>query len=207
MLDNGIKVATEKTNSPATTVGVWVEAGSRHEPKELNGITNFVEQLLFKGSKNRSKQQLEKDVYGLGAVLNSFNNRENCGFFATVAPADASKAVELLADLIQNPALSTENIEEGRKNILKELEGCESNYEQVVMDYLHSVAYQETSLAFSKYGPSENIKGFTKDHIERGLDLMFKGPRMVIAASGNVDHEQMYVYYTLCNQQQQQQLT
>lgn len=192
VLDNGIRVATEKTSSPATTFGVWVEGGSRHESKDLNGITNFVEQLIFSGSKNRTRKQLERDVYGLGAILNSFNSRESSGFFATVAPADVSKAIEMLSDLIQNPALSTEDIEEGRQNVLKELEGCETNYEQVVMDYLHSVAYQNTSLAFSKYGPSENIKRFTKDDIEVGLDLFFKGPRVVIAASGNVDHDQMY---------------
>lgn len=104
-----------------------------------------------------------------------------------------SKAAEILADLIQNPALTTENIEETRKNVLQELEDCQSNYEQVVMDYLHSVAFQNTSLAYTKYGTTDNIERFTKDHIEQGLDLFFKGPRMVIAASGNVDHDQMYV--------------
>ena len=190
-LNNGLRVVTERTNSLTTTVGVWVEAGSRNETKELNGITNFIEHLLFKGSRSRSKRQLENDVYGLGAVLNTFSNRESNGFFATVAPTDALKAIELLSDLIQRPTLKSEDIEETRNDILKELDACENNYEQVVMDYLHSVAYQETSLAFSKYGPTQNIKQFSQKEIEKGLDLIFKGPRMVIAASGDVNHDQM----------------
>ncbi|KAI2810969.1 mitochondrial processing peptidase beta subunit [Blomia tropicalis] len=189
VLDNGIKVATEKTNSPTATVGVYVESGSRNEPKELNGITNFIEHLIFKGSKTRSKVQVEKDVYGLGAILNSFNNREHSGFFATLAPNDVPKAFELLSEMVTTPGLSEENIEEARKDILRELEECETNHEQIVMDYLHSVAYQETSLGFSKFGTTANVQRFTREDLERGFDLIFKGPQMVIAASGNVEHD------------------
>lgn len=154
--------------------------------------------MLFKGSKSRSKPQLEQEVYELGAVLNSFTNRDNSGLFATVAPSDTQKAIEIIADLIQKPALNSEDIEETRNSILNELAEIENNNsEQLVFDYLHSVAYQETPLAFSKYGTTENIKRFTRADIEKGLDLFFKGPRIVIAASGDVNHAQMYVINNL----------
>lgn len=190
-LDNGIKVVSEKTNSNATTVGVWLEAGPRYETKELNGITNFIENLVFKNTKSRNSKQIQKDVYQLGGSINSFTNRDSAGFYATVAPSDALKAVELLSDLLQNPVLSNEDIEATRKQVLKQLDQSDSNYEQVVLDYLHSVAYQQVSLSQSKYGTTDNIKRFTRSDIEKGFDLILKGPQIVIASSGNVDHDQL----------------
>ncbi|OTF82589.1 Insulinase-like protein [Euroglyphus maynei] len=190
-LSNGIRVATEQTNSPSATVGVWIDSGCSSEPKELNGIAHFIEHLIFRGSKNRTKKQLEQEVHGLGAILNSYTQRDSAGYSMTLAPKDMAKAVEILADLIQNPTLNADEIESTRQYILNELNEQESNYEQVAMDHLHSVAYQQTPLAQSKYGPTANIERFTKADIERGLDLLFKGPQMIVAASGPINHDQI----------------
>lgn len=157
----------------------------------MNGIFNFIEHLLFKGSKNRNKTQLEKDVHSLGGILNSFTERDSFGIHMSVAPKDVSKAMEIISDLILNPTLSSDDIESTRQYILKKLNEIENNYEQVVMDHLHSVAYQQTPLALSKFGPTANIERFTKDDIEKGLDLLFKGFQMIIAASGNINHDQI----------------
>lgn len=190
-LSNGVRVATEQTNSPSATVGIWADTGSSAEPKELNGITHFIEHLLFQGTKNRAKKQLEQDVYSLGALLNSSTQRDFCSFYMTLAPNDVSKAVEILSDLIQNSSLNADDIEATRKFILRELDETQTNYEQVVMDNLHSVAYQQTPLGFSKYGPTANIERFTKADIERGLDLIFKAPQLVVACSGKIDHDKL----------------
>lgn len=184
-------MVTEKTNSAAATVSVWVEAGARYEPKELNGITYFLENVLFKGSKNRQPKQVEQDLYDLGGIVNSKVGREFSGFYATVAPNNTSKAIEILSDLIQNPAFSQESIDTARKVILSELENNQNNYKQVVLDYLHSVAYQQVSLSQSKFGPTENIQKFTKEDLERAVDLLFKGPQLVVSASGNVKHDEV----------------
>lgn len=190
-LNNGIRVATEQTNSPSATVGIYLDCGSSSEPKELNGITHFIEHLLFQGSKNRAKKQLEQDVHSLGAIMNSHTEREHTGLYITVAPKDIPKALEIISDLVQNPALNPDEIESTRKYILQELDEVENSHERTVIDHLHSVAYQQTPLAYSKYGPSENIQRFTKGDIEKGMDLLFKSPQMVIAASGNVNHDQI----------------
>lgn len=184
-------MVTEKTNTSATTVGLWIEAGPRFEPKELNGVTYFLENVLFKGSKNRKPKQVEQDLFELGGIVNSKVTPEVCGFYATVTPNNTSKALELLSDLIQNPSFSQESIDTARKVILAELENNEHNYKQIVLDYLHSVAYQQVSLSQSKYGPTANINKFTKDDLELAIDLMFKGPQLVVSASGNVNHDDL----------------
>ena len=192
-LSNGIRVATEQNNSPSATVGIWIDSGCSSEPKELNGITHFIEHLILQGSKNRAKKQLEKDMHGLGAILNSYTQRESSGYYMTLAPKDVAKAIEIISDMVQNPILNTDEIEATRKFILNELNETENNYQQVAMDHLHSVAYQQTPLAHTKYGPTANIERFTKADIERGIDLIFKGPQMIVAASGPISHDQMYV--------------
>lgn len=190
-LSNGIRVVTEKTDSLSTTVGVWLDSGSSHETEASNGITHFLEHLLFKGTENRSRGQLEKEVFELGGVLNSYTDRETSGYYITLGADDAAKGIELIADFIQDPSLSTDDIEATRKFVLNELEQIESDYEQVTMDYLHKVAFQQVPLGFSKYGPTANIQRFCPNGLTRAMDLMFKGPRMVVAASGNVDHNKM----------------
>ncbi|KAF7490092.1 hypothetical protein SSS_04101 [Sarcoptes scabiei] len=190
-IDNGIRIASEKTKSPSATVGVWIDSGVSAENEQLNGITHFIEHLLFRGTKNRSRKQLEQDVHSLGAIVDSNTDREQFNVSITLSPQDVSKAIEILADLIQNQSLNADDIEETRKFILNELEAAENNYEQVVMDHLHSVAYQNTTLAYSKYGPTENIERFTKSDVERGLDLLITSPQLIVAASGNIDHDQL----------------
>lgn len=184
---------TEKTDSLSTTIGVYLDGGSSAETKTTNGITYFLEHMLFKGSKKHPAKQLEKDVYKLGGLLNSFTDRESNGYFLTLAPQDAAKGIELLSDLLQNPNLNADDIENTRKAILNELDQCESDHQQVTMDYLHSVTYQQVPLGFSKFGPTENIKRFGLDDLKAAIDLVIKGPRLVVAASGNVNHDDVYV--------------
>ena len=102
VLDNAIRVATENTGSPTSTVGLWIDTGSRYETAANNGVAHFLEHMAFKGTGKRSQTQLELEVENMGAHLNAYTSREQTVFYAKCLSSDVGKAVEILADILQN---------------------------------------------------------------------------------------------------------
>lgn len=190
-LDNGFKVASETSDTSACTVGVWADAGSRYETEEENGVANFFEHMAFKGTTQRAQKDLEKEVDAIGAQINAYTTREETAFYASCHSRDVSKAVELLSDIIRNSRLDEAQLEQERKVILSELDAAESDLNQVVMDNLHLIAYQKTPLSKTIFGPSSNIKKITRDDIVLYARNNFLAPRMVLACSGGVNHDEL----------------
>jgi len=157
-LDNGLRVATEDSGSPTATVGLWIDAGSRYENEKNNGVAHFLEHMAFKGTDKRSQTDLELEIENLGAHLNAYTSREQTVFYAKCLKGDVPKALEILADIIQNSKLGEGEIERERGVILREMQEVETNLQEVVFDHLHSVAYQGTPLGRTILGPTENIK-------------------------------------------------
>lgn len=157
-LENGLRIASEDTGAPTATVGLWVDAGSRYETEENNGVAHFLEHMAFKGTDKRSQTDLELEIENLGAHLNAYTSREQTVFYAKCLRQDVPKALEILADIIQNSKLGEAEIERERAVILREMQEVETNLQEVVFDYLHSVAYQGTPLGRTILGPTQNIK-------------------------------------------------
>ncbi len=144
MLDNGMRVATEDTGCPTSTVGLWIDTGSRYETAANNGVAHFLEHMAFKGTNKRSQTALELEVENMGAHLNAYTSREQTVFYAKCLTEDVGSAVEILADILQNSKFGEQEIERERGVILREMQEVEMNLQEVVFDHLHSVAYQGT---------------------------------------------------------------
>ncbi len=140
------------------TVGVWIDAGSVWENEENNGVAHFLEHMAFKGTHNRTKEQIEQEIENMGGQLNAYTSREQTVYHAHVFKKDVPKAVEIISDIIQNSKFKEDDIERERGVILREMEEVESQTDEVIFDHLHSVAYQQTPLGFTILGPSKNIK-------------------------------------------------
>ena len=106
VLDNGIKVATEDSGAPTATIGLFVNTGSKYETAANNGVANFVEHLLFKGTDKRTASQLEAELDSIGARVNTVTSREETAFYATCLKEDVGRCVEILSDVVQNPKFS-----------------------------------------------------------------------------------------------------
>lgn len=183
-LDNGLRVASEQSSQPTCTVGVWIDAGSRYENEKNNGAGYFVEHLAFKGTKNRPGSALEKEVESMGAHLNAYSTQEHTAYYIKALSKDLPKAVELLADIVQNCSLEDSQIEKERDVILQELQENDSSMRDVVFDYLHATAFQGTPLAQSVEGPSENVRKLSRADLTEYVSQHYKAPRMVLAAAG-----------------------
>ncbi|CAF1361722.1 unnamed protein product, partial [Didymodactylos carnosus] len=190
-IQNGLRVASEDYGLPTCTVGVWIDAGSRFETDKNNGTAHFLEHMAFKGTNKRSQSQLELEVENLGAHLNAYTSREQTVYYAKCFSKDLPQIVELLSDIIQNSKFGEDEIERERLTILREMQEIENNLQEVVFDHLHATAYQGTPLGRTILGPTENIKSIQKGDLMKYVSTHYKAPRIVLAAAGGINHEQL----------------
>jgi mitochondrial-processing peptidase subunit beta len=126
----------------------------------------------------------------MGASLNAYTSREHTVYHAKVFKDDVAKGVDIISDIIQNSTLSEEHIERERGVILTEMHEVGKNTEEVSFDYLHSLAFQGSSLGYTILGPAKNIRSITRADLQDYIKTHYTADRMVIAAAGAVDHEQ-----------------
>jgi len=188
---NGVTVASETAFGETATVGVWIDAGSRYETEQNNGAAHFLEHMAFKGTKNRTQKQLEVEIENMGAHLNAYTSREQTVYYARVFKNDVPKAVEILADILQNSLLDDGAITRERDVILRESVEVNKQYEEVILDELHSTAFSGTGLGRTILGPDENIKNLTKSDLKDYISTHYTADRFVIAGAGAVDHNQL----------------
>ncbi|BFZ08602.1 hypothetical protein BsWGS_11642 [Bradybaena similaris] len=190
-LSNGLRVATEDSGIITSTVGLWIDAGSRYENEQNNGVAHFLEHMAFKGTKKRNQTDLELEIENMGGHLNAYTSREQTVYYAKCFQRDLPKAVEILADITQHSLLGEQEIERERGVILREMQEIETNLQEVVFDHLHAIAYQGTSLGQTILGPTENIKSITRNDLLEYINTHYKGPRIVLAAAGGVNHNEL----------------
>lgn len=191
-LPNGLTVASEAQPSAQTaTVGVWIDAGSRAEHEYNNGTAHFLEHLSFKGTKSRTQQQLELEIENMGGHLNAYTSRENTVFYAKALKQDVPKTVELISDILQNSKLEASAIERERDVILREAEEVDKQYEEVLFDHLHSVAFQGQPLGRTILGPKENILDISQVELKDYITRNYLANRMVLVGTGAIEHQEL----------------
>jgi len=191
VLNNGLRVASEDSDAPTATIGVWIDAGSRNENEKNNGVAHFLEHMAFKGTGKRSQTDLELEIENMGAHLNAYTSREQTVFYGKCLSEDVDKMVEVLSDILQNSKLGEQEIERERGVILREMQEVETNLQEVVFDHLHATAYQGTALGRTILGPTQNIKSLSRRDLSDFIKTHYQGSRMVLAAAGGVQHEKL----------------
>lgn len=126
-----------------------------------------------KGTKNRTREMIEKEIENMGGTLNAYTSREQTVYYAKVFKNDIPKAVNILSDILSNSTLEQENIELERGTILREMEEVNKDTSEVIFDYLHSAAYQGTSLGRTILGPEENIKNIQRNDLVEVFNIYF----------------------------------
>lgn len=193
-LSNGLRVATETSpsNDLTATIGVFIDAGSRWETPENNGVAHFLEHIAFKGTQKRTQHQLEVEVENLGAHLNAYTSREQTCYYAQVVKKDIPQAMDILCDILRNSKYDDSSINREREVILKEMESVyKDSKEELILDHLHENAFQGCPLGYTILGPVQNIERITKEDIQSYVQTHYTANRMVIAGAGAVDHDEL----------------
>lgn len=190
-LASGLRVASESSGDDTATVGVFINAGSRFETDANNGTAHFLEHMAFKGTSTRSQNALEREIENMGGHLNAYTSREQTVYYAQVLKDDIPKAVDILANILQDSTLDEDAIERERSVILREAEEVAKDTTEVVFDLLHAGAYAGTPLARTILGPEENIRSITKADLQDYIATHYTTENMVVAAAGDVDHDSL----------------
>lgn len=188
-LPNGLRIITVPTEGlPAVTVMVLVEAGSNYETKSQNGLSHFLEHMLFKGTKNRPQAvDISREMDALGAQHNAFTSNEFTGYFAKGESRHFKKLLEILSDMYLNPILPETELEKERGVIIQEINMYEDQPQYKVGEEFSKLLYGDAAAGRPITGPIENIKRFIKDDFETYRSRHYVADGTVVIVAGEID--------------------
>ncbi|HUY81518.1 MAG TPA: pitrilysin family protein [Acidobacteriaceae bacterium] len=189
-LPNGLVILTEKMDHVrSVAMGVWVHSGSRHELAPVNGISHFVEHMVFKGTKLRSAQMLAREVDAIGGNLDAFTGKEIICFNMKALDDNVPVALDLLSDLVLHPTFAAEDIERERGVILEEIKMDEDNPDYLVHEIFTQNFWKGHPLGKPILGTKDTVKSFERDMLFEYYGSRFMGGNMVFSAAGNIEHD------------------
>lgn len=194
VLSNGIRVVSElHSESRAASLGIWVATGTRDEDPGDEGISHFLEHMVFKGTKTRSAYQLAKSLEALGGDLNAFTTREYTCYHALVLKDHWPKAMDVLADLVNNMEMNRADFALEKSVILQEISMGDDNLEEAIYDEYLIRCLPKHPLGKPILGTTASIEAMTQKQILQYYRERYSGNNLIVSASGNVDHEELVV--------------
>ena len=189
-LENGLTIATDRIDGVETAaLGTWVGVGTRHEAPEVNGVAHLLEHMAFKGTERRSAQDIAEEIEAVGGHLNAYTSRENTAYYARVLADDVPLAVDIIADILQHPSFDETELAREREVVLQEIGQAYDTPDDIVFDHFQETAYPGQALGRPVLGRAEVVRGLGRDTLVDYLGRHYRGPNLVIAAAGRVDHE------------------
>jgi predicted Zn-dependent peptidase len=189
-LSNGFRIVTEDMPGlKSASIGVWVQAGGRHERLEQNGIAHFLEHMAFKGTATRTALQIAESIEDVGGYINAYTSREMTAYYARVLEDDVALGLDVISDILLNPVFDASEIEVERGVILQEIGQALDTPDDIIFDWLQEVAYPDQALGRTILGPSERVSAFSRGDLQ-GFVAEHYGPnQMILSAAGAIDHD------------------
>src|SRR5215813_10363196 len=167
-ISNGIRVITERMpHVRSVSVGIWIATGSREETPQETGISHFIEHMVFKGTENRSAEEIARSVDSIGGGLDAFTSKELVSYNVKVLDEHLPRAFDVVADLVRNPLFEPEDIEKEKGVILEELKMDVDNPEYLIHEIFASHFWKGHALGRSILGTKQTIRSFDRDMVER----------------------------------------
>ena len=189
-LPNGMIILTEEMpHVRSVAMGVWIRAGSRHEASPVNGISHFVEHMVFKGTTTRTAQHIAREVDAIGGNLDAFTGKETVCFNMKVLDEHVPKALDILSDLVLNPTFAEEEVIRERGVILEEIKMDEDNPDYLVHEIFTQHFWQGHALGKPILGTEQTVSGFDRAKLLDYYGSRFRGGNMVFSAAGHLDHD------------------
>lgn len=189
-LDNGLRIVTETMPGlKSASAGIWVLAGGRHERPEQNGIAHFLEHMAFKGTARRSALQIAEEIEDVGGYINAYTSRETTAYYARVLEADVGLALDVIGDIVLNPAFHQADIETERHVILQEIGQALDTPDDIIFDWLQEASYPDQPFGRTILGPEERVAAFSRADFQGFVAEHYRPAQMIMAAAGAVDHD------------------
>lgn len=188
-LPSGLTVVTDAmAHLETASLGVWVGAGSRDERPEEHGISHLLEHMAFKGTTRRNARQIAEEIEAVGGDINAATSVETTAYYARVLKADVPLALDVLSDILSDPRFDPKELAREQNVILQEIGASEDTPDDVVFDHLQRTAFPGQPVGRSILGTKDSVCSFTADDLRAYLSRNYRGPDMVVCATGAVNH-------------------
>jgi predicted Zn-dependent peptidase len=192
VLPNGLRIVTESMpHVRSVSLGVWIGSGSRMERGPENGLSHFIEHMVFKGTATRSAEDIAKSVDSVGGGLDAFTSKELVGFNAKVLDEHLPLAIDIVADLVLNPMFRADDIEKEKGVILEEIKMEADQPEFVLHEAFISNFWKGHSLGKPILGTKERVKNFGRELLCDYYGRVYSPRNILITAAGNLDHDEV----------------
>ena len=189
---NGLVVLTEPMEHVhSISVGIWLRSGSRREPAELNGISHFIEHMVFKGTTRRTAEDIAREVDRIGGMLDAFTSKEMVCFNTRILDEHLPKAFDILADLVREPKFANEDIDREKSVVLEEIRMTQDNPEDLVHELFTQNFWASHALGKPILGTPETVSSFTRDTLRTWFHHCYAPNHLVITAAGHLTHAQL----------------
>jgi predicted Zn-dependent peptidase len=190
VLPNGLTVITEEMQHiRSVSIGIWVKTGSRDEDSEWNGISHFIEHMVFKGTEHRSAEDIARQVDSIGGNLDAFTAKECICFNVKLLDEHLPIAMDVLSDLVLHPVFDIKDISRERGVILEEIKMDEDSPDYLVHEIFTQSFWKDHPLGKPILGTRETVKKFERDPVLRFYGHHFSPGNLIIAAAGNLKHK------------------
>ena len=191
-LPNGLVVVTETMpHVRSVSAGIWIRTGSRSETPELNGISHFIEHMLFKGTSRRSAEDIAREVDSVGGMVDAFTAKEMACFNTRVLDEHLDAVFDVLADMVLDPRFPADEIERERSVILEEIRMVEDNPEDLVHEMFSKNLWGRHPLGRPILGTSETVGSFDRGALNSAFRRWYAPNNIVVTAAGNIAHRRM----------------
>jgi predicted Zn-dependent peptidase len=191
-LANGIRVISEEISSvKSASIGIWIDTGSRNETETTNGISHFIEHMMFKGTEKRNYRQIAQSLESVGGYMNAFTTKEHTCYYARVLDENVEDAVDVLSDMVQHSLYPVKEIEKEKTVILEEIKRSEDDPDDLVQEYFEEQLFDKHPFARPIIGTAENVSRFTRDDLFSYTKKFYTNENIILAAAGNIQHEHL----------------
>src|SRR5437867_246972 len=172
----------------SVSIGVWLARGSRHESEAQSGIAHFVEHMLFKGTANRSAEDIAQSIDSIGGQMDAFTAKEYASYYIKVLDEHLPLAMDVLADIVLRPAFTPDDIEREKKVVLEEIKMVEDTPDDLVHELFTEHFWRGHPLGRPILGTPETVEAFTRKTLLEYFHGAYVARNMIISAAGNLDH-------------------
>jgi predicted Zn-dependent peptidase len=190
VLANGLTVITEQmSHIRSVCIGIWLRSGSRNEDAEWNGISHFIEHMVFKGTETRSAEAIARQVDSIGGNMDAFTAKECICFNIKVLDEHLPLAMDVLSDLVLHPVFDESDIARERGVILEEIKMDEDSPDYLVHEIFTQSFWKDHPLGKPILGTRETVRRFERPVVSKFYDHHFAPGNLIVAAAGNLDHK------------------
>jgi predicted Zn-dependent peptidase len=191
-LESGLTVITHPMDElESAALGVWVGAGSRSEEEQEHGLSHLLEHMAFKGTRRRSALEIAEEIEAVGGEVNAATSVETTSYYARILKDDVPLAIDILSDILQNSAFDPKELAREQHVIVQEIGAALDTPDDRVYDLFTEAAYPAQPIGRTILGTPETVRAAASPMLDAYLGRHYRGPRMVLAAAGAVNHEQI----------------